>query len=118
MAANGYGYGNLPMGLYKLVNYGTETPGQWEVGGDYEDYGVYRIHAYKIVNTDRPIVSPEGLAVACGGDKDSCGLWDDYTLHMHCGFWRWVVEGDYLDSNWHYMLDEEGLDDTWQVDVA
>tara|TARA_R110002012_G_scaffold164449_1_gene326855 strand:+ start:345 stop:698 length:354 start_codon:yes stop_codon:yes gene_type:complete len=117
MAANGYGYGNLPMGLYKLVEYGTQSEG-WDIDGDYEDYGVYRIHAYKIITTDRPIVSPAGLAVACGGDKDSWDQWDDYTLHLGCGFWRWVVDGSYLDENWSSMLDEEGLDDDWQVDAC
>ena len=44
MAANGYGYGNLPMDLYKMVTHDIwDYNGRANGQGDYREWGIRRI---------------------------------------------------------------------------
>lgn len=117
MAANGYGEGNLPMGLYKLVTYDTESPG-WTVNGDYTQYGVYKVGFSSTVRAGRPIVSPDGFAKSQGFSADEYS-WeaDGDTLYVSTLFWRWVTVGGYYDSNLYALAAEEGLTDWNAYDV-
>ena len=105
-----YGYGNLPMGLYKLVNYNTESDG-WTVEGDYNKYGVYKVAFSTSVSTNdgRRIFSADAFAKACGytSDEFNYSAYGD-TLCVTTLSWRWVVSGDYYDSNLYALAEEEG----------
>ena len=82
MAANGYGCGNLPMDIYKMVYHDNWAPFGERADGhhDYQKWGVYRIRPYKIYHMDRLIVSPEGLGKHLEGDGLVYELLDDTTL--------------------------------------
>ena len=125
MAANGYGVGNLPMDLYKMVTYdrwvyGTRADGQ----GDYSQWGIYRIaaHAYLSTNDGRAIVSPTGFAAAVLGDdyNDNMEIYHEEgedNMTVFCGFFRWAVDGSYLYENFSEFLYSEDLhSDEWEVD--
>jgi hypothetical protein len=113
-----YGDGNLPMGLYKLVTYDTQSPG-WTVDGDYTEYGVYKVGFKTTECAGRKIVSPDGFAKACGYTADDYS-WDANgdTLYVSTLFWRWVVSGSYYDSNLYALAQDEGLDNWEAFDVS
>ena len=74
MAANGYGYGNLPMDLYKMCIHDNWAPaGERADGqGDYTSYGIFKIKIYFRASTKngRDIISPQGFVDHITGCSD------------------------------------------------
>ena len=98
MAANGYGYGNLPMDLYKMCIHDNWAPlGQRADGnGDYTPWGINRIKIFYKANTKngREIISPQGFVNHITGGTDHQVEWHDYdTVTYSDGGWYWQIDG-------------------------
>ena len=110
MPANGYGAGNLPMDLYKMVYHNNwDYNGRADGQGDYTQWGIRKVQLYYKVDADRTIINPEGLCRKIFGD-DMYVTWvnDDTMVCSDNGFY-WSVDGDmYMDPN--YLMREH---DAW-----
>ena len=98
MAANGYGYGNLPMDLYKMCIHDNWAPiGERADGqGDYRSWGIYKIRIYFRASTKngRDIISPQGFVDHITGCSDYEVVYHDYdtVTYSDNGFY-WQVDG-------------------------
>ena len=96
MAANGYGYGNLPMDIYKMVYHNNwDHNGRADGQGDYTAWGVYKVKIIYWANTSdgRDIKDGDAYVKAFDGDyvcDSTCG---DTVYYTDGGFY-WVVDGD------------------------
>ena len=96
MAANGYGYGNLPMDLYKMVTHDIWVPGTRADGqGDYREWGINQIKLYfkARTNNGRDIISPQGFVDhITGGGYEAVSSDGDTVTYTDHGFY-WQIDG-------------------------
>ena len=96
MAANGYGKGNLPMDLYKMVYHNNwDYNGRADGQGDYTSWGINKIRVIHIANTNdgRDIMYPDRFVKSISPDANV--YWcSGGTVAFGDGGFYWSVDGD------------------------
>ena len=97
MAADGYGWGNLPMDLYKMVIHDNWAPtGERADGqGDYTPWGINKIKILYRENdwNGRDIVSPDGFVHHITKGQGVLESHDGDTVTYSDGGFYWQIDG-------------------------
>jgi len=112
MAANGYGAGNLPMDLYKMVYHDNwDYNGRADGQGDYTPWGISKIRVlyYTSTNDGRDIYDGDKFVASIDPNYQCLWVSGDRCCFTDGGFY-WVVDGDmYMDAD--YICNDQGGDD-------
>ena len=99
------------MAAYKFDAYGNDE--DLDIEEDYTNYGITKVSFIMTVDTDRTIVSADGLAASIIGDKMKTGEYytdhqtgDDY-MSIKTAYWRWASDTSRTYING--LMIEEGL---------